>query len=203
MHRFLKGCQPPPPKKAKGDEAIKPKKVEVRQFCDRWAKAFPWLEFKENTGLMYCVQCVEAKASGTSFVDGNFSLKLDTLKKHVKSRAHTNSEIIVKGKSKPVERSEAGQGLMRLHGRSSEKMGHLFRTAHALALKGRPYTDFVWQCQLDKMKGIEIGKSYQNDRYARKLTYYIAEVERKKQVLVKLKKSCILSFLIIWLPKRK
>ena len=72
MHQFLKVCQPPPPKKAKGDDAIKPKKAEVRQFCDRWAKAYTWLEYKEDTGLMYRVKYVEAKASGTSFVAGNF-----------------------------------------------------------------------------------------------------------------------------------
>ena len=35
-------------------------------------------------------------------------------------------------------------------------MDKLFRTARAIAKKGRPFTDFAWMCELNEMKGLEI-----------------------------------------------
>ena len=38
-----------------------------------------------------------------------------------------------------------------------ERMCKMFRTAHAIARHARPYTDFVWQCALDEVKGVDMG----------------------------------------------
>ena len=58
-------------------------------------------------------------------------------------------------------------------------MAKPFRTAHAIAKKGRPFTDFVWMCELDEMKGLKIGETYRNHTQARNFVGYIAAVERK------------------------
>ena len=61
---------------------------------------------------------------------------------------------------------------------------HLFRTCHAMALKGRPFTDYTWLCKLDRQKGVDIGNMYQRDKFAQKFTHYVAEVKRMKMVIV-------------------
>ena len=60
------------------------------------------------------------------------------------------------------------------------KMEKLFHTAYAIAKKGRPFTDFVWMCELDEMKGLEIGETYRNHTQARNFISYIAAVEQHK-----------------------
>ena len=47
-----------------------------------------------------------------------------------------------------------------------ERMKHLFRNCHAIDKKGRPYTDYVWICLLDKLESIDIGTTYLNDKAA-------------------------------------
>ena len=57
----------------------------------------------------------------------------------------------------------------------------LFRTAHAIAKHGRPFTDFSWMCQLDE-KSVTIGSAYRSDKQAHTFCHYIAEVARQKLV---------------------
>ncbi|PIK60679.1 putative sperm flagellar protein 2-like [Apostichopus japonicus] len=59
-------------------------------------------------------------------------------------------------------------------------MGHLFHTCHALVKHGHPFTDFLWHCELDKKKGLDVGNSYQNDKSAAVFTSYIANEEANK-----------------------
>ena len=47
-----------------------------------------------------------------------------------------------------------------------EKIEIKFRTAHALAKKSRPFTDFNWMCDLDSKKGLDVGATYRNDKQA-------------------------------------
>ena len=55
-------------------------------------------------------------------------------------------------------------------------MDKLFCTAHAIAKKGRPFTDFVGMCELDEMKGLEIGNTYRNHTQACNFIGFIAAV---------------------------
>ena len=58
-----------------------------------------------------------------------------------------------------------------------EKIAKMFRTCHALMMKNRPITDFLWQCDLDEIKGLDIGKSYRNKEAARIFIESIAVTE--------------------------
>ena len=62
-------------------------------------------------------------------------------------------------------------------------MDKLFRTAHAIAKKERPFTDYVWKCDLDEIKGIDIGKTYCNHTQTRCFVGHIATVRRKPHSL--------------------
>ena len=43
-----------------------------------------------------------------------------------------------------------------------------------------PSTDFVWVCDVDERKGLDIGTAYRNDKQARVFTHHIAEVARSR-----------------------
>ena len=43
-------------------------------------------------------------------------------------------------------------------------MTNLFRNVHALIKKRRPFTDFIWMCELDEIKGVDIGETYRNEK---------------------------------------
>ena len=43
-------------------------------------------------------------------------------------------------------------------------MTNLFRNVHALIKKRRPFTDFIWMCELDEIKGVDIGDTYRNEK---------------------------------------
>ena len=43
-------------------------------------------------------------------------------------------------------------------------MTNLFRNGHALIKKRRPFTDFIWMCELDEIKGVDIGETYRNEK---------------------------------------
>ena len=69
--------------------------------------------FDEEKELMFCRCCVEAKLSGTSFVEGNGTFKVDTIKKHECSTTHQKALRIKAAKNRPAEESHIGQGLYR------------------------------------------------------------------------------------------
>ena len=53
-----------------------------------------------------------------------------------------------------------------------------FRNAHVIAKKGCPYSDYVWMCELDEMKGVLKGKSYRNRTQAKIFIHHISETQR-------------------------
>ena len=55
-----------------------------------------------------------------------------------------------------------------------------FRNAHAICMKGRPYTDYLMLCDLDQAKGSDIGTQYRTDKAAPEFASFIAESERNK-----------------------
>ena len=53
---------------------------------------------------------------------------------------------------------------------------------HAIVKHRRPFTDYVWMCELDEKKGIDIGRTYRNDKQAAAFSSYIAQHERQQFV---------------------
>ncbi len=74
-------------------------------------------------------------------------------------------------------------------------MNNLFRTTHALAKKGRPFSDFVWQVELDEKKGTKVGTQYRTDKKCSEFASSIAAVEKKK-LHARLEQAKFLSFMM-------
>ena len=47
-------------------------------------------------------------------------------------------------------------------------------------MKNCPFSDFVWLCELDRQKGVKLGKTYMNEESAKEFSRHISEVEREK-----------------------
>ncbi|CAL9685344.1 unnamed protein product [Knipowitschia caucasica] len=154
-----------------------------RKFSCKWQTGRNWLVFDSNNSVMFCQICREYtkdKNKTNSFVVGTSNFKIEAVKDHEKARSHRESLQIKTAKTVPVEDSVAGRSLTSLKTSELEKMQLLFRNAHAIAKKGRPFTDFAWMCEVDRKKGLKIGETYTNDHQAKEFIHYIAEDERRK-----------------------
>jgi len=79
--------------------------------------------------------------------------------------------LSAKGKSTTEKMvSEAGKTSKLLKSSEIRRLAYLFRN--------RPLTDYIWLCQLDKSKGLDIGNIYQAEDTARDFNGCIAKYER-------------------------
>ena len=56
----------------------------------------------------------------------------------------------------------------------------LFRNAHAVALHGRALSDYLWLCQLDVAKGLQLPMEYLTVKYAEMFLHHVARAERDR-----------------------
>lgn len=187
MWRFIDSLKPPVAKKPKSSDEIKDQQLNYenttrkRTFQDRWLKQFPWLTVK--TSRMICSTCLEVEKDkgdtlkGT-FVTGSSNFKIESLKHHELSQSHKDNVIKQKAKKCVSGTCTAELSLQTLSKSIFDKMCKPFRNAHGLAKQGRPYSDFSFICDLDEMKGVNIGQTYRNDKSCRQFVYYIAEETR-------------------------
>ena len=96
----------------------------------------------------------------------------------MKSQGHQHCARIAASKRALPNTSAAEKALSSMHRAHHSKMDTLFCTAHAIAKKGRPFTDCVWMCELDEMKRID--NTYRNHTQALTFIGFIASVERQK-----------------------
>lgn len=199
MWRFVKGIEPPK-KKCKTDEEKRSsgkeydQNIRKRSFQKSWLdhQDFEsWLRYDDGTKLMFCKTC-EGRVAGltedcaksisrkTEFIKGCASLRIESLRIHAKSEFNIKSVAIQKAREAAPGTSEADRCLRQLNAAAFKRLEILFRTCHALAKHGRPFSDFKWMCELDGKKGLEIGQTYINDKKCREFTDVIAEIERQK-----------------------
>ena len=111
-----------------------------------------WLEYDDEREHMFCKDCRKYSTSDFQkkgpFVIGTENFKLESIKEDEKSQSHLRCIHIAAAKRAPPNTTPAEKALCSLHQAQNEKMDKLFRTAHAIAKKGRPFTDFVWMCEL-------------------------------------------------------
>ncbi|XP_061891629.1 zinc finger protein 862-like [Entelurus aequoreus] len=198
MWRFLK----PIAKKARTEEeeeeeggrdanAAKPKPTSAgtggRKFQTKWlyddaGKKRDWLTVKNN--IMFCTVCTtfgkDKKSQASHFVVGCSSMKVESIISHEGTRNHDKNMKIKQAKSAPLHEAPSVQVLTKLSDVNTQKMKLLFRNAHAIAKKGRPITDYVWQCSLDEKKGLSVGKTYRNRETGKLFVKYIAKAARDK-----------------------
>lgn len=184
MWRYLNTVKEPGPKRQRVQESkANYEEKRVRKFQASWLvnPAFSkWLRYDEEKKLMFCQACEAHGPPNQVFVQGCSSHRLESIQCHAASNVHIRAYEKQQALQAPTGSSEAEQMLQQMHWQNSEKLGKLFRTAHALAKHNRPFTDFVWQCELDEAKGINIGPSYRSHVKCKEFTMAIGEIERKK-----------------------
>ena len=83
------------------------------------------------------------------YVTGSENLRHDGLLLHDKSEGHGYAVTFKQNRGKPTGESIGEKTVQTLNKATYSKLEKLFRSAHALAKKSRPISDFVWQCELD------------------------------------------------------
>lgn len=76
--------------------------------------------------------------------------------------------------------SLASKSLLMLKQAEYDKLVIKFRTAHAIAKHKKSFKDYNFICMLDKIKGVDIGEQYVNDKAVVIMVKNIAAVTRKE-----------------------
>ena len=161
-----------------------------RTFRPEWGKTYPWIQHDEEKQVLFCKICRKHKAHLVTqmkgFVKGSTNFQASALKRHETENVdHKDAVRIEEAQIKMREKPgslPAEKMLTRLNEKTLKQLENLFRTAHALAKKGRPFTDLVWQCDLDEVKGVDVGTNYRNDHQAKTFTEFIAAAVRKNDM---------------------
>jgi hypothetical protein len=108
---------------------------------------------------------------------------LQSLRKHEASAGHIRCKDHKKALDARPGTMPAHQSFRQLNEAQISKLTILFRTAHAIAKKGRPFSDFIWMVELHEVVGSQdLGETYHNDKACRTFVSSIAEAERQKLV---------------------
>ncbi|XP_066844386.1 sperm flagellar protein 2 isoform X3 [Anser cygnoides] len=192
-------------KREVGDKGKEKKDLEYqrtkrnRQFPKIWLTKYSWLKYDDERGIMFCALCrkhnVDLGENVHNFCSGTDDFKLEFINTHQNSEAHAWATCMEAASTASPNRASAEQMLKSMNSITLGRVENIFRTCHAIAKSGRPFTDLDWMCKLDDMKGVDIGSVFRNDKSARIFIHFIAEVERRalKEKLEKCKFFSLIS----------
>ncbi|XP_064357614.1 LOW QUALITY PROTEIN: sperm flagellar protein 2-like [Dromaius novaehollandiae] len=169
------------------------------QFSKIWLTKYSWLKYDDERGIMFCALCrkhdVDLGENVHNFYSGTDDFKLEFINIHQSSEAHAWATCMEAASTASPDIASAEQMLKSMNAITLGRVENIFRTCHAIAKSGRPFTDLDWMCKLDDMKGVDIGSVFRNDKSARMFIHFIAEVERRalKEKLEKCKFFSLIS----------
>ncbi|KAM6470186.1 zinc finger protein 862-like [Liasis olivaceus] len=169
------------------------------QFPNIWLLKYTWLKYDSDRGTMYCALCrkhnVDLGEKTHNFCSGTDDFVLELVDDHHSSEAHAWASCMEAASSSTPDTDTTQQMLKNMSKTTLGRIENLFRTCHAIAKTGRPFTDLDWISKLDDMKGVDIGSIFRNDKAARIFIHFIAEVERRalKEKLEKCKFFSLIS----------
>ncbi|XP_014809464.1 PREDICTED: sperm flagellar protein 2 [Calidris pugnax] len=170
-----------------------------RQFPKIWLTKYSWLKYDDERGIMFCAPCrkhnVDLGENIHNFCSGTDDFKLEYINTHQTSEAHAWATCMEAASTASPDTASSEQMLKSMNSITLGRVENIFRTCHAIAKSGRPFTDLDWMCKLDDMKGVDIGSVFRNDKSARMFIHFIAEVERRalKEKLEKCKFFSVIS----------
>ncbi|XP_053398417.1 zinc finger protein 862-like [Mercenaria mercenaria] len=186
MWRFLDGVSEPIAKKPKTKQEqletqrLYDKTKRKRNFQDSWKSEYSWLKCDDESVGMVCTVCVKFEESG-SFVTGCTNFKIQTIKKHAMSESHCQNTRKSEARSSSTS-TASERSLSMLNSAAINKLRILFCNAHYIAKLGRPYSDYVHLCKLDRgNKQLDIGHTYTTDKYCQVFVRSIADTIRQTQ----------------------
>ena len=159
MWRFLKGVEKPKRKQTPEEKKEKDKEYEKkrrkRDFLDEWCKGRSWLRFDSDSQAMFCDYCINAgvEPEKSSFVKGCTNIKLGPIKVHQASNSHLYSTTKYLNDNAPQD-APAVRAHISLNKDVARKLSVLFRNVHALNIKARPLTDYLFLSELDEKRGL-------------------------------------------------
>ncbi|XP_074851770.1 zinc finger protein 862-like [Carettochelys insculpta] len=148
---------------------------------------------------MFCDLCrkhnVNLGENIHNFCSGTDIFKLEFINIHQSSEAHAWASCMEAANNATGNQASTEQMLKSMSKVTLGRIENIFRTCHAIAKCGRPFTDIDWMCKLDDMKGVDVGSMFRNGKSARTFIHYIAEVERRalKEKLEKCKFFSLIS----------
>ena len=185
LNKFFGGKEPPDKKTRVSNEEKQQSRKDYeanerkRTFIASWKNGRPWLQFDTEKGTIKCDFCIKYCASkDNNFVLGCKDLKLYQIKRHEGTNDHRKSAEKHAAMTCKPGGSVAEKAMNSLTKAQNDKLSILFRNAHALAKKARPYTEFSYLTELDKAKGVELGNQYLSRVQCKEFISAIADVER-------------------------
>ncbi|XP_033726657.1 zinc finger protein 862-like [Pecten maximus] len=163
-----------------------------RNVNGKWQDGRPWLVLDFANNSMTCKTCIEQYTSTSSsmrgkntFIHGCKNARISAVVDHESSSAHKkavelqNDQKLKQTSQHLVQSTPAAAALLSLKKGQRNQMTHLFRNAHAVLKQNKPLSDFVWHCDLDQAKGLDIGTTYRNAKAVLTFARSIANVEKK------------------------
>lgn len=158
------------------------KKLKTYSFRQDWLKQFPWLRYDKGRNIMHCVYCHEcgqSMAGNSAFVSGSTTFRIETLKKHSKSKKHTTCRDRCVEKVAPLPAAFQWQAAAI---RSSEESEMIikFNVAYNIAKEELPFTKFKSEIILMKKNGLNVNPTYSNDTACAQFIGVIADTIKQK-----------------------
>jgi hypothetical protein len=123
---------------------------------------------------LVCIQYASSDLDKKAvFVTVSSNFKLESVISHETSEQHLRSVDKQSAKENSTVNSAAAKIVQSLNKNVFNRMTNLFRNVHALIKKRRPFTDFIWMCELDEIKGVDIGETYRNEKQVVNSAHYI------------------------------
>ena len=123
-----------------------------------------WMWWPAKFALIITLVSSNLKIQNT-FITGCSNFRLSAVVDHEKCKSHIAVVDILTAKSVTVDeikQSTAGKALRKLKEADRARVSVLFWNAQAVIKNNKSLRDYVWLCQLDITKGIDIGETYLN-----------------------------------------
>ncbi|KAJ8303745.1 hypothetical protein KUTeg_018668 [Tegillarca granosa] len=88
-------------------------------------------------------------------------MKISAVTDHEKCKSHlaaVEKNLAKSRTTSQIRQAEAGRALRKLKDAEIGRLRYLVRNVHAVIKGNRPLTDFNWLCELDKAKGLDLGR---------------------------------------------
>ena len=154
---------------------------DERKFQQSWCTDRPWLQ--HDNQIMWCSYCREHKVDiktlmvSDKWITGVSAFKKYKVTTHEDSHAHKRAAEIHRNTIDEADKAPAMQITSKLDQSSRNKLLNLFRNVHSLVRHYKGIDDFIWMCQLDVVKGVDIGTSYRTNMAAARFVNAIATLE--------------------------
>ncbi len=193
LHQFL-GVEPPK-KKEKVDTKQANKDYDAtkrqRKIVGIWrTESADWIVIDDREQTIYCRICRSVygplssrrqadkyrRYANGAFVVGCKNFRHDALTGHGASEGHKLAREINNTRNAAPGERPAEKAIEQLNNKTFDCLKNLFINAHALCMSCRPVTGFVWMCQADEKKNVDIGNTYRNATSCKQFLVAICEI---------------------------